>query len=421
MLRFKMKNLLIILITLFLINNAFAGEKEPGFFPIPSDILNDIKGNLDRIRQEKPNKNILLYLSIAEEGGYAWYYDSYKKDIKDKDHKKTYKNCVKNSKKYRVGEDCYLFAVNEKIVWDFVKAEVIKKEQAVKNRTIPYSEQEKKLTYLNPKDKKPKRSIIDRPDTNDDHQVHFIYAILKNGKDKEWDINGYIEKNALKVNKNFLKWSAKNKKSNGMGQKFKYDFSKDGKIDVSFARLNLTRKEIDKPDHPNGIIYRELFRQGFNNPKKVYAIFSGFKSKHGNSDGGEGGPLFTILYGPAIKSYGSKDMEIVILHELFHTQGAAYDCGKRTYRGAHVKGSDVLGSGDVSTKIDSKNNTYYRHGIEGCPDLADSVFLKPTSENSWDPYEVFCKKNVGKFKHKKLFSTKDGIDRCKNQRLIGKM
>ena len=416
-----MKKTLLIILTLFLTINTFAGEKEPGFFPIQLDILNDIKENLKKIRQENLNKNILLYLSIDEEGGYAWYYDSYKKDIKDKDHKKTYKKCVKNSKKYRVGEDCYLFAVNEKIVWDFVKAEVIKKEQAVKNRIIPFIDQEKELTYLNPKDKKPKRSIIDRPDTNDDHQVHFIYAILKNGKDKEWDINGYIEKNALKVNKNFLKWSAKNKKSNGMGQKFKYDFSKDGKIDVSFARLNLTRKEIDKPDHPNGIIYRELFRQGFNNPKKVYAIFSGFKSKHGNSDGGEGGPLFTILYGPAIKSYGSKDMEIVILHELFHTQGAAYDCGKRTYRGAHVKGSDVLGSGDVSTKIDSKNNTYYRHGIEGCPDLADSVFLKPTSENSWDPYEVFCKKNVGKFKHKKLFSTKDGIDRCKNQRLIDKM
>ena len=416
-----MKKTLLIILTLFLTTNTFAGEKEPGFFPIQLDILNDIKENLKKIRQENLNKNILLYLSIDEEGGYAWYYDSYKKDIKDKDHKKTYKKCIKNSKKYQVEEDCYLFAVNEKIVWDFVKAEVIKKEQALKNITIPYSEQEKKLTYLNPKDKKPKRSIIDRPDTNDDHQVHFIYAILKNGKDKEWDINGYIEKNALKVNKNFLKWSAKNKKSNGMGQKFKYDFSKDGKIDVSFARLNLTRKEIDKPDYPNGIIYRELFKQGFNNPKKVYAIFSGFKSKHGNSDGGEGGPLFTILYGPAIKSYGSKDMEIVILHELFHTQGAAYDCGKRTYRGAHVKGSDVLSSGNVSTKIDSKNDTYYRHGIEGCPDLADSVFLKPTSENSWDPYEVFCKKKVGKFKHKKLFSTKDGIDRCKNQRLIDKM
>ena len=407
-----MKNLLIILITLFLTINAFAGEKEPGFFPIPSDILNEVKEELDRIRKEKPNNNILLYLSVSELGGYAWRSNSYKKDIKDKDHKKTYKNCMKNSKKYRVGEDCYLFAVNEKIVWDFVKAEVIKKERAVKNRIIPYSEQEKELTYLDPKDKKPNRSIIDRPDVNDDYQVHFIYAILKNGKDKEWDVNGYIEKDALKANKNFLKWSAKNKKSNGIGQKFKYDFSNDGKLDVSFVRLNLTRKEINKPDSPEEIIFRELFRQGFNNPKKVYAIFSGFKTKHGNSHGGVGGPLFTILYGPAIKSYESENMEIIILHELFHTQGAAYDCGKRTYDGAHVKGSDVLGKNKTTTTIDGKNDTYYKHSIEGCPDLSDSVFLTPTSESPWDPYQFWCEK---------FFSTKDEIDRCVNQRLIYNM
>ena len=416
-----MKKIFLIILSLFLTTNAFAGEKEPGFFPIPSDILNNIKGNLDRIRQEKPNKNILLYLSVSEEDSYAWYSGSYKKDIKDKDHKKTYKNCIKNSKKYRVGEDCYLFAVNEKIVWDFVKAEVIKKERAVKNRITPYLEQEKELTYLDPKDKKPNRSIIDRPDVNDDHQVHFIYAILKNGKDKEWDVNGYIEKNALKVNKNFLKWSAENKKSNGIGQKFKYDFSNDGKLDVSFVRLNLTRKEIDKPDYPNDIIYRELFRQGFNNPKKVYAIFSGFKTKHGNSHGGEGGPLFTILYGPAIKSYGSENMEIIILHELFHTQGAAYDCGKRTYDGAHVKGSDVLGKNKTTTTIDGKNDTYYKHSIEGCPDLSDSVFLTPTSESPWDPYQLFCKKNVGKFTNKKFLSTRDRNHRCVYQELIDNM
>ncbi len=44
-----MKNLLIILVTLFMINNVFAGEKEPGYAPIPPDILNDLKANLDRI------------------------------------------------------------------------------------------------------------------------------------------------------------------------------------------------------------------------------------------------------------------------------------------------------------------------------------------------------------------------------------
>ena len=412
----------IIIFLLFIFTtNLNADVKEAGSDPLPTEMLENIKNSLNNTLQKYKGKEVLFYISFDKEklqkGEIHWNsgYSSFKK-INDKSHKKTYKACLKYGKKKKINDDCYLFAINDKIVWDLSKPYKEKKE-----KIISYSNQKNELQFLNREDDKINRSLVDREDSTIDHQVHFIYAILKNGKDKEWDINGYIEKLALKVNENFLKWSSQNKKSNSIGQKFKYDFLKNGKLDISFARLNLTRKQIDEPDHPNGLIYKELFKQGFNNPKKVYAIISGFNSKHGNSDGGEGGPLFTILYGPAIKSYGSKGMEIVILHELFHTQGAAYDCGKRTYRGAHVKGSDVLGSGDVTTKIDSKNDTYYKHGIEGCPDLADSIFLTPTSKNPWDPYEVFCKKNVGKFTHKKLFSTKDGIDRCKNQRLIDSM
>lgn len=415
-----MKKIIIFLLFIFT-TNLNADVKEAGSDPLPTEMLENIKNSLNNTLQKYKGKEVLFYISFDKEklqkGEIHWNsgYSSFKK-INDKSHKKTYKACLKYGKKKKINDDCYLFAINDKIVWDLSKPYKEKKE-----KIISYSNQKNELQFLNREDDKINRSLVDREDSTNDHQVHFIYAILKNGKDKEWDINGYIEKLAIKVNENFLKWSSQNKKSNSIGQKFKYDFLKNGKLDVSFARLNLTRKQIDEPDHPNGLIYKELFKQGFNNPKKVYAIISGFNSKHGNSDGGEGGPLFTILYGPAIKSYGSKGMEIVILHELFHTQGAAYDCGKRTYRGAHVKGSDVLGSGDVSTKIDSKNDTYYKHGIEGCPDLADSIFLTPTSKNPWDPYEVFCKKNVGKFTHKKLFSTKDGIDRCKNQRLIDSM
>jgi hypothetical protein len=415
-----MKKIIFFLLFIFT-TNLNADVKEAGSAPLPTEMLENIKNSLNNTLQKYKGKEVLFYISFDKEklqkGEIHWNsgYSSFKK-INDKSHKKTYKACLKYGKKKKINDDCYLFAINDKIVWDLSKPYKEKKE-----KIISYSNQKNELQFLNREDDKINRSLVDREDSTIDHQVHFIYAILKNGKDKEWDINGYIEKLALKVNENFLKWSSQNKKSNSIGQKFKYDFLQNGKLDVSFARLNLTRKQIDEPDHPNGLIYKELFKQGFNNPKKVYAIISGFNSKHGNSDGGEGGPLFTILYGPAIKSYGSKGMEIVILHELFHTQGAAYDCGKRTYRGAHVKGSDVLGSGDVTTKIDSKNDTYYKHGIEGCPDLADSIFLTPTSKNPWDPYEVFCKKNVGKFTHKKLFSTKDGIDRCKNQRLIDSM
>lgn len=415
-----MKKIIIFLLFIFT-TNLNADVKEAGSDPLPTEMLENIKNSLNNTLQKYKGKEVLFYISFDKEklqkGEIHWNsgYSSFKK-INDKSHKKTYKACLKYGKKKKINDDCYLFAINDKIVWDLSKPYKEKKE-----KIISYSNQKNELQFLNREDDKINRSLVDREDSTNDHQVHFIYAILKNGQDKEWDVNGYIEKLALKVNENFLKWSSQNKKSNSIGQKFKYDFLQNGKLDVSFARLNLTRKQIDEPDHPNGLIYKELFKQGFNNPKKVYAIISGFNSKHGNSDGGEGGPLFTILYGPAIKSYGSKGMEIVILHELFHTQGAAYDCGKRTYRGAHVKGSDVLGSGDVTTKIDSKNDTYYKHGIEGCPDLADSIFLTPTSKNPWDPYEVFCKKNVGKFTHKKLFSTKDGIDRCKNQRLIDSM
>jgi hypothetical protein len=415
-----MKKIIFFLLFIFT-TNLNADVKEAGSDPLPTEMLENIKNSLNNTLQKYKGKEVLFYISFDKEklqkGEIHWNsgYSSFKK-INDKSHKKTYKACLKYGKKKKINDDCYLFAINDKIVWDLSKPYKEKKE-----KIISYSNQKNELQFLNKEDDKINRSLVDREDSINDHQVHFIYAILKNGKDKEWDINGYIEKQALKVNENFLKWSSQNKKSNGIGQKFKYDFLKNGKLDVSFARLNLTRKQIDEPDYPTGLIYKELFKQGFNNPKKVYAIISGFNSKHGNSDGGEGGPLFTILYGPAIKSYGSKGMEIVILHELFHTQGAAYDCGKRTYKGAHVKGSDVLGSGDVSIKIDSKNDTYYKHDIEGCPDLADSVFLTPTSKNPWDPYEVFCKKNVGKFTHKKLFSTKDGIDRCKNQRLIDSM
>ena len=57
------KKIFLIILSFFIITNLVAGEKEPGFFPIPSDVLNDIKGNLDRIRQENPKKNILLYLA----------------------------------------------------------------------------------------------------------------------------------------------------------------------------------------------------------------------------------------------------------------------------------------------------------------------------------------------------------------------
>ena len=252
-------------------------------------------------------------------------------------------------------------------------------------------------------DKKPGRFFEDQPDVNDDYQIHFIYLLSSEGKDKKLDISGRIEKIVHRVNGKFLKMSAKNKKSNGIGQQFKLDMTKEGKLDVTFVRMNVSKKKLDGPEYPTDIIYNYLREKGFNNPKKVYASLAGFKSKHGNSDGGEGGPPMMVIYIPAVKSYGQPDMDLVILHELFHTQGASYACGKRNDGHGHVKGSDVLAADSVKSSIDSRNDTYYRHDIEGCPDLAKSVFVTPTAEDPWDPFDVFCRQKRGNLTHKDLY------------------
>ena len=40
------------------------------------------------------------------------------KKIDEKSHEKAYKKCVKNSAKYNIQEDCFIFAIDDKIVWN---------------------------------------------------------------------------------------------------------------------------------------------------------------------------------------------------------------------------------------------------------------------------------------------------------------
>ena len=271
------------------------------------------------------------------------------------------------------------------------------------------------LNYIKGEDKKEGRSLFDRPDVSEDYQIHFIYLLDKKSKDKELDINGFIEELTTKANDKLLEITAKNKKSNGIGQKFKYDLTKNGKLDVSFVRMKFSNKEV-ADDKDDGItsqgFYDYVYNLGFNNPKKLYVILAGINSLRGKNYGGEGGPGYSIIYMEHCKSQTRCGK--MIIHEAFHSNGAVYGCGKGTMKnsGHMKKNSDLMGSNSDGYKIDSKNNSYYRHGINGCPDLANSVYLTPTSENSWDPYDVFCRTNYKNFTHKKAF----GFKRARNGR-----
>ena len=398
-----MKKLLgIIVLGLLLSGNAYAGVNEPGVTSIAGcdrglkfQHKKLIKKHLKELIKKKQTG--VLYASCNYDL-YSWAANK-GKDL-EKLHKKTYKQCMKSAKKH-TGKECYLYAVNDEIVWkyDKAKASTIAKTKIAEAKTL----EEKNVKM----DTKLGRFFEDQPDVSDDYQIHFIYLLTLDGKDTELDISGWIEKRIKTVNKKFLKMSAKNKKSNGIGQQFKLDMTKEGKLDVTFVRMNISKKQL-APNYPETMVYFYLRQAGFNNPKKVYATFAGFKSKRGNSDGGEGYVPMMIIFAPAVKTYGQPDMDLVILHELFHTQAAAYGCGKRTYKGSHVKGSDVLAVNTLTSSIDSQNDTYYRHDIEGCPDLAKSVFVTPTAEDSWDPYDVYCRQKRGNFTHPDFYRGSHG-------------
>jgi len=55
----------------------------------------------------------------------------------------------------------------------------------------------------------------------------------------------------------------------------------------------------------------------------------------------------------------------------------------------------MLNAGEKLGKI-------YAHNIDNCPQLMDSVYLKPTSNEPYDPYELNCLFNLGKYTHPKL-------------------
>ncbi len=69
-----------------------------------------------------------------------------------------------------------------------------------------------------------------------------------------------------------------------------------------------------------------------------------------------------------------------IAHELVHGLGAAWPCGRSATTDGHVNDdpSDIIFAGTdrphrgARFTLDSGNDDYFRHGIAGCPDIADS-------------------------------------------------
>ena len=382
-----MKKLLGIVVLAFLFSgNAHAGINEPG-----TGFLGKCKGalkwehkKLKEIYLEKDKKiNVVLYASCNADN---WGFGHRKGKNLEALHKKAYKVCLKYAKKYTPGEDCYLFAVNEEMVWKYDKAKESTKTKAKLTETKAKLEKQIQI------DKKPGRFFEDQPDVNDDYQIHFNYLLASDSKDREWDINGKMEKILLRLNKFMLIATAGHKYSGGLGKKYKFDFRKDGKIDITFIRLDKPEKFL--MPHANNYLGTFLYnKMKMQNPKKIYYNLV----EIAGPDGGEAGvPMgSTFLLNRHVKG-DSVNVIRNILHEFHHAQGGGFEC-------VPGMGSDAHYPGDPGTRKQLQANdgkkigSTYMHKVEGCPELADSVYLTPTSDQPYDPYELICQKNFGKY------------------------
>jgi hypothetical protein len=250
-------------------------------------------------------------------------------------------------------------------------------------------------------------STIDRPDDNDGYQIHFIYALPRDGVDDFLDVNGEIALSAAAMSY-WLEGRTEHR--------LRYD-TYQGDLDISFLMLDVTADRVSElGTNILALIEREIKTRGFNSDHKLYVVhYDGFfvtpegycgLASYPPDGAGVSAVLLLRGFNPSLQLAcprqftKSEDFtgyfEMTILHELLHLMGMVPDCAPN-YTDGHVSDSsqDLLyyqydGSySPLYTYLDLRNNDYYDHGNPDCPDLAHSVFLDPLPANAelppaWD-------------------------------------
>lgn len=258
------------------------------------------------------------------------------------------------------------------------------------------------------------RSFKDSPDQINKEQIHAIFLLPCEMKDRKFDVNYNIESSLLTINKWFFD------KSNE--QEIRFDKNSQNKIDVTFLRVNKTmkwfdnkvknnEKKIDISDKIKKIIFNNKDKFNNFNKKKFIIFFEGWeRRKYINYDvcgkSTYDGKIAIYYTASRFKKYiGNElnlkknkriftctkkdhlnkendlnfgDAEATILHEILHSLGAPSKCGKNLDKtNSHVLDSakDIMHKQSGNEYLDYNNNDYYNHNIKGCSDLKNSDYL----------------------------------------------
>ena len=301
-----MKKIILIFCLCLFSSSVNAGLKEIGQGEVGTDIQNQIKNQYEKKIKKKKNEDKKFILYFYSDGGNINVWNSaFADEITDKLHQKIFKNCTKQIRKNKISKtaECSLYIVDNEVVWNFSTSTI---DKELSDKIALYSK-----PFIQSEDNKPGRFFEDQPDITDDYQIHFNYLLATDSKDSEWDINGKMEGILLELNEIMERSTSKHKLSNGVGKKFKFDYRKDGKLDITFIRVPKESKDFNR--YPNNNIIPYLWLQGLNDPKKIYFNFADIP---GNEGDGEGGP------GVGSSFVGSSTLKSrlikLTLHELYH-------------------------------------------------------------------------------------------------------
>jgi hypothetical protein len=239
------------------------------------------------------------------------------------------------------------------------------------------------------------RTADDRPDDTDGYQVRAFYVIPSDAPDEEHDINGRIERSVSA-------WNDWLKTASG-GTNLRLDTC-DGKLDIGFLRLSKTDAEvIARGAYVREAIQAEMPRRD----KKIIAAYYGGGSTY--SCGGGAWPPELVGHVASMYLHGTPPgprtcdvhelarpdiplgyFEFGMLHEIFHTLGAAAYCAPHHFERGHVSEDprDLLYRGDqpwTPEILDIGGDDYWAHPNTGCLDVSKSVFLEPLPEGAEAP------------------------------------
>jgi hypothetical protein len=219
-----------------------------------------------------------------------------------------------------------------------------------------------------------------------------MYVLPADGADQDLDTNGTIANSIGAIERWFVGQTG--------GTRLRFD-TYQGTYDVTFFRLTRPDAIIAATGaYVRDTVQQELNAAGFDNPKKLYAVYYGGSSTFACGGGAwppnlKGDVAALYLNGappgaiPCSRNRFAAPggvpgyWEFSIIHEIMHTLGFVAPCAPHQTRAGHVSDSpiDLMYAGDQPwhpSVLDVGHDDYYKHNIPGCLDLAKSAFLDPT-------------------------------------------